>query len=131
MPQTYVCLLSMAIHGTVSILTDATEKIMGFLNNTLQDVANDILNDISSVNSALYQARNAVNGIGGFFGSSTNIPNVSIPAVEALRNVSLPSSIDTALQKLNNSVFSFNEVNNATKNAVLTPFNDLSVRNLL
>lgn len=125
--QTYVCLLTMAIRGSLETVIAATEDVTKFLNNTLHEIETGITNDVANLNKALGKARNDLSGVGGFFGSTASIPNASIPSADSLRNISIPTDVAEKLQSLNDSIPTFAQVHNATNEAILLPFQLLSV----
>jgi hypothetical protein len=76
------------------------------LNNLIETVAGglrtSIQNDIASANSAVKSAIDAINKINPF--SDITAPQISVPSLDALQNISLPPSFQQALTNLNNSL---------------------------
>lgn len=61
-----------------------------------------IQSDVATANSAIQSAVNAVNKINPF--GNINIPQLSIPSLDSLQNVTLPTDFEDALVKLNASL---------------------------
>jgi hypothetical protein len=127
--DTYLCLFTFAIHGTLSALIDSAEDIGKFLTSTLSTISSDILSDISSAQNAIVSAvDNAVNDVGGVLGAGNiNIPQIQIPSVSLLSNITVPDTVLNALQTLNNSIPTFDQVKNDTDGAISFPFELLKV----
>lgn len=67
-----------------------------------------IQNDITNANSAITTAINAVNKINPF--SKITPPQITVPSLNALQNVTLPASFEQTLTDLNNTIPTFNDL---------------------
>lgn len=61
-----------------------------------------IQNDVGAANSAIQTAIGAINKVNPF--GNINVPQFSIPSLDALQNVTLPTDFEDALTKLNSSL---------------------------
>ena len=67
-----------------------------------------IQNDISNANSAITTAIDAINKINPF--SKITAPQITVPSLDALQNVTLPASFEQTLTDLNNTLPTFNDL---------------------
>jgi len=61
-----------------------------------------IQNDIASANNVIKSAIDAVNKVNPF--GDISVPQINVPSLDALQNVTLPPSFEDALTKLNASL---------------------------
>jgi len=127
--DTYLCLITLAVRGSLGAVVDAAEDTVNFLNSTLSTIEHNILSDAAAAqNTILNSVNGIVGGISGAIGLGTlNIPPITIPAASQLLNVTIPTTVSTALENLNNSIPTFDQVKNATDSAVQFPFDLLKV----
>jgi hypothetical protein len=119
--NTYLCLTTFAVTGSLSSVIGAIENAQ----QTLDSDTNAIGNDIASAATTVQNGINALeSGINTLLGSSA--PTVDFSSeINALKNLTLPDSLFADLQKLNNSLPTFQDVKNATETVIRTPFEDL------
>jgi len=131
--ETYLCLFTLAIRGSLGAVITAAEDTTAFLNSTLSTIERNILADAASAQNAILSAVNGiVGGVSGVLGlGSLNIPPVTIPSASELLNINIPNTVTTALENLNNSIPTFDQVENATDSAVRFPFDLLKVYQIL
>jgi uncharacterized protein involved in exopolysaccharide biosynthesis len=67
-----------------------------------------IQNDITNANSVIQTAIDAINKINPF--SKITPPQIAVPSLDALQNVTLPASFQQALTNLNNTLPTFNDL---------------------
>jgi hypothetical protein len=124
--STYVCLLTLAIGGSLHVAISVAEDVTKFLNSTLKGIADDIDKGIADFDGALNSFIGGLNKAGSIFGSSSSAPTLDInSSIDALNNLQLPSNLDEGLNKLNSSIPDFAEVNNFTNNAIKLPFEEI------
>ena len=92
------------------------------MNEAVKDVASGlasaIQDSVNGANSAITSAINAINKVNPF--GNINIPQISSPDLSALNNVTLPSSFQDSLNKLNSSLPTFSQLKDDI-NAVYVP----------
>ena len=66
---------------------------------------------MAGANSAITTAVNGINKVIPF-GAHINVPQFSIPSLNALNNVTLPTDLETALVNLNASIPSLSDLRN-------------------
>jgi len=124
--NTYLCLITLAVSGSLHAAVDILASAQDGLNKTLGDIGNDI----SSIAGGLEKGiQGLVSGINTVFGKN-NPPTVDFSGpLNSLKNVTLPAGLTGDLQKLNNSIPTFDDVKNATDTVIRLPFEE--VKNLV
>lgn len=121
MTNTYLCLITLAVSGSLHYAVDLLNNVQGELNNTLKAIGSDISKATSDVQSSL---NTLAKGINTFLGSS--VPSIDMSKeVNALNNFKLPTNFNDDLIKLNNSIPTFDQVKNVTDTLIRLPFEDL------
>ncbi|KAI0052306.1 hypothetical protein FA95DRAFT_1569389 [Auriscalpium vulgare] len=125
--STFLCFVELVVRGGLSLIIGATQEISSFLTTTFGAIRTNIQNDVSTANSAIATAVNAINKVNPF--SDIKVPQFDIPSLAALQNVTLPTDFTDALTKLNASLPSISQLKNAvndvhrlTRSSIDTPF---------
>ena len=122
MTSTYMCLITLLVAGSLHVALQVAEDVSNFLNSTLKDIGHDISTGVSDFESGLSKVGNA-------FASA--LPGNSHPkldlssSLDKLNNLQLPGTLDEGLSKLNNSIPTFQDVQNFTDNVIRFPFEEL------
>lgn len=122
--QTYLCLITLAVRGSVHVAVGVVEDAADFLNSTIKDIGKDIDKAVNKFEDGLNDFLSGLNSAASFFGGSVPTLNIN-GSVDELKDISLPSSIDKGLDKLNDSIPTFDEVNNFTQNVIRFPFEEV------
>ena len=77
-------------------------QITDFIETTLGSLRTSIQNDITSVNSAIKTAVDAINKVNPF--ADITVPQFTVPSLDSLQNVQIPDDFTQALIKLNSSI---------------------------
>ncbi|KAL1959528.1 hypothetical protein VTO42DRAFT_1973 [Malbranchea cinnamomea] len=121
--QTYLCLITLVVRGSVELALNVIEDLMDFLNKTAKAVGGEIADGISGFEDKLEDFLSGINTITSVFGADWDVPELDFSsAVDKLNNLQLPSSIDETIDKINNSIPTFDEVNKFTNDAIRFPF---------
>jgi flagellar basal body-associated protein FliL len=119
--NTYLCLTTFAVTGSLSAVIGAIESAQKDLNTMTAQIGGEISDVSSDVQSSI---NSLVNGINTFLG--TDAPKVDFTKqINELKNLTLPDSLFQDLQKLNNSLPTFEDVKNATESVIRLPFEEL------
>ncbi|KAL4249501.1 Plasma membrane fusion protein PRM1 [Abortiporus biennis] len=118
--STFLCFLELVVRGALSILIGAVQEFNNFLEGTLNSVRTGIQNDIASANSAIQSAVNAINKVNPF--GDITVPQFSIPSLDGLQNVTLPSDVENSLLQLNASLPSISDLKDKVDQILDTPF---------
>ena len=124
MYQTYLCLITMAVRGTVHVAVGVLEDAADFLNSTIKTVGHDIHDAVDTFEDGLNKFLDVINSVASAFGGSVPELNIS-DSLDELENAHLPSSIDQGLDKLNSSLPTFDEVSTFTENVLRFPFEEV------
>ncbi|KAF7164214.1 hypothetical protein CNMCM5623_008879 [Aspergillus felis] len=122
--QTYLCLFTLAVRGSVHVAVGVIEEAADFLNSTVKEVGDDIGKAVSTFESAFNKFLDGVNTVASAFGASVPTLNLN-SSISKLEHLQLPSSIDKGLDKLNSSLPTFDQVNNFTQTVLRTPFEEV------
>ena len=124
--QTYLCLITFAVAGSLHAAIAVAEDVGNFLNSTAKDVSKDLGSAASDFENALNDFLSGLEDIGSVFGGNDEPPKIDLTSeINTLNNLKLPSDYDSDLQKLNASIPTFAEVNNFTTNAIKWPFEEV------
>ncbi|TFY75661.1 hypothetical protein EWM64_g8351 [Hericium alpestre] len=118
--STFLCFLELVVRGALSLIIGATQEISNFLQSTFSGLRTSIQNDISGVNSVINSTIDGINKINPF--SDIKAPQINVPDLSALENVTLPSDFLQGLQKLNSSLPSVSDLKNKINSLIDTPF---------
>ncbi|KAK1067671.1 plasma membrane fusion protein prm1 [Friedmanniomyces endolithicus] len=125
--STYVCLITLAVSGSLHVAVTVAEDVGNFLNSTIEGVGHDL-------GSVAGDFQNAMNGFLSdldkfeslFTGKKPTPPTIDLSSeISKLNGLELPAGYDQGLDKLNASIPTFAEVNNFTNNAIKLPFEEV------
>lgn len=121
--STYVCLITLVVSGSLHAAIKVAEDVSDFLNKTLGDIGSDIHNGVTGFQDDFNKFTSHLNSIPGLGGG---IPKLDVDSsLDKLDHVTLPSTLDEGLQKLNSSIPTFSEVQNFTNTAIRFPFEEV------
>ncbi|KAF8539901.1 hypothetical protein BDD12DRAFT_804969 [Trichophaea hybrida] len=121
--STYVCLITLAVRGSVEVMVDALKEITDFVNGTMNDIFNSAENDVKGIEDGINKVKTFLDGIPGFFNKGVQIPNVNIPSLDKLKNgLTIPDDFKTKLDNMEKSLPTFQEVKDAANDAIRIPF---------
>ncbi|CCE63514.1 hypothetical protein TPHA_0F00270 [Tetrapisispora phaffii CBS 4417] len=123
---TYECLIVSAIDGTVDVATNATEKLISYVNGSISTLANDLDNGLDDISELINKVLKVADKVENFLtgdddDDESQIASVNL-TISALRNLYIPSSINDKLEALSAKTPSFSEVKNKTQNLIAVPF---------
>lgn len=123
MTSTYICLLTLAISGSLHVAIDMIEEVGDFMNKSISSITGGMTGDLKSFQDGLNGFLRKIN-IGGLLGSSRDPPQIDLSSqIAALNKIQIPTDkLDADLAKLNSSIPTFDEVKNFTDNAIKFPF---------
>lgn len=122
---TYACLLTVAVNTAANTAINATEAVVHFVDNSLNTVIDGIEDGVQALEKAVNAVGTAFNSIASAFKDDKKlISNVSI-SIGSLRNLSIPTTINSKLEELRKEVPDYGNVKNATSKVISIPFNML------
>lgn len=122
--STYLCLITLVVSGSLRAALKIIEDAEGFLNKTLGDIGRGVKKGIEGFSDDLNKFTGALNSVPQLFGGKKGgIPKLDVDGdLDKLDNLKLPASINQGLDKLNDSIPNFTEVQNFTNTALRFPF---------
>ncbi|KAL8997037.1 MAG: hypothetical protein Q9169_003578 [Polycauliona sp. 2 TL-2023] len=122
--STYLCLITLVVSGSLRAALAIIEDANDFLNKTLGDIGRGVKKGVEGFSNDLNKFTGALNSVPQIFGGGKGgIPKINLDDdLDKLDNVQLPASINEGLDKLNDSIPNFAEVQNFTNNALRFPF---------
>jgi hypothetical protein len=124
MTSTYLCLITLAVRGSLGAAVEVGTEIAKGLNKTIDEVTDDIGDATKSVTDAINTIMDKVSDlpfVDGFKAPTINLDD----EINKLKSLEVPPKIQEGLQELNNSIPTFEEVQNFTDNVIRFPFEEV------
>jgi hypothetical protein len=127
MTSTYLCLITLAVSGSLHVALQVIEDAQGALNKSLQAIGSDMSKTVGTFDNLYNEFIGKLgSSLTGLLGSSVNPPTIDLNStLDALNNLQLPSNLDQGLGQLNSSIPTFAQVQNFTDNAIRLPFEEV------
>ncbi|KAL9031370.1 MAG: hypothetical protein Q9196_000587 [Gyalolechia fulgens] len=125
--STYLCLITLVVSGSLHVALKIIEGAEEFLNKTLGDIGKDIQKGVAGFQDDLNKFTGLLNSVPQVFGGDKGgVPKLNLDgSIDKLDNLQLPVSLNQDLDKLNDSIPTFSEVQNFTNNAIRFPFEEV------
>ncbi|KAF7952852.1 hypothetical protein EAE96_006077 [Botrytis aclada] len=126
MTSTYMCLITLAITGSLQVAIQMIEDVGAFMNKSIDTITGNMSSELKSFEDDLNGFLSKIN-IGGIFGSSTSPPTIDLSSeISKLNSIQIdPTTMDADLAKLNASLPTFDQVQNFTDNIIKLPFEEV------
>jgi len=123
MTSTYVCLITLAVSGSLHVALEVIKDVGDFFNKTIDSLTGDLSTGISDFQSGLNGFLQDIN-IPAIFGGSSEPPKLDLSKqIDELKSIQIdPTQMNEGLDKLNASIPTFAQVQNFTNNVIRTPF---------
>ncbi|GEM10975.1 plasma membrane fusion protein PRM1 [Rhodotorula toruloides] len=118
----YLCLLDLAVHGSITVLVKGIEEAQAFVTNAISGVRTAIQASIGDVETAINKTVGVIDKIPG---GNIHLPSLDVPELSALQNVTLPNTLVTALSSLNSSIPTLSEFRSTLDDLVSKPIESL------
>jgi len=124
MTSTYLCLITLAVRGSLGAAVEVGTEIAQGLNHTIDEVTN-------SLGDATKKATDIINDIFDHVKDLPFTPGFERPSLDfndqinKLKSLEVPPQAQEGLQKLNASIPTFEEVQNFTDNVIRLPFEEV------
>lgn len=126
--STYVCLITLAVRGSVGVMVDALKEITDFVNNAMTDIFNSVDGQVQTIEDGINKVTSFLESIPNFLGGGVDIPDVNLPALDKLKDgLTIPDDFKQKLDDMENSIPTFEEVKEAAGDAIRIPFQLLLV----
>ncbi|KAF7185097.1 Plasma membrane fusion protein prm1 [Pseudocercospora fuligena] len=125
--QTYLCLITLAVSGSLHVAVSVAEDVGDFLNSTAKDVGKGLSDVASDFQDAMNGFISGLNDLGSIFtGDDDKPPTIDLSSeIDKLNTLQLPTGYDQGLENLNKSIPTFAQVNNLTQTAIRFPFEEV------
>ena len=119
--NTYLCLTTFAVTGSISAVVGAIQRAQDDLNKMTDSIGDGIADGAKGAQDGINKV---LSGVNTFLG--VDAPKVDFTKqIDELKNLKLPDSFFQDLKKLNDSLPTFQEVKNATESVLRLPFEEL------
>ena len=127
MTSTYVCLITLAVGGSLHAVIDVAELVGKSFNATMKDVAGDLSDAAGDFQTALTNFVKDLNElVGTSISDAIQTPNISLSSeIGKLNGLQLPAGYESGLNSLNGSIPTFAQVHNLTNAAIEFPFEEV------
>ncbi|KAI7371416.1 hypothetical protein KC354_g590 [Hortaea werneckii] len=125
--STYVCLITLAVGGSLHAAISVAEELGDFLNSTAKDVGKGLGDVTADFDGAMDKFLGGLTDFASVFaGKKLDPPTIDLTdEIKKLDNLQIPSDYDEDLMKLNDSIPTFEEVHNFTNAAIRLPFEEV------
>ncbi|KAH8818395.1 putative plasma membrane fusion protein prm1 [Hyaloscypha sp. PMI_1271] len=122
----YLCLITFAVTGSLHAAIDMIEKVGTFMNESISTITGDLSKGIQGFEKDITTFLSAIN-IGGILGGSKTPPTINVDGfISKLNGITIdPTKMDAELTKLNASIPTFADVQNATNFVLRLPFEEV------
>ncbi|WWD21193.1 hypothetical protein CI109_105677 [Kwoniella shandongensis] len=117
-----LCTIELAVRGTLEILIDAVQTISDAITSSLNSIRTDIQNDIAGANNIIQTAVSGINSVTNLVHVNLTIPQFSIPSLDFLANVTIPTTFEDGLISLNSTLPTLAELKQKMDIIIDTPF---------
>jgi hypothetical protein len=126
MTNTYLCLITFAVSGSLHSVIGVLDSAQDGLNKLTQTLGKDLSGAVNTFEDAY---NSFIGKLESFiaFGQTVDQPSpLNLTSeMNALKNLKLPGNLDADLKKLNGSIPTFDQVKNFTENIIRLPFEEV------
>ena len=126
MTSTYLCLITMGVHGALDGVSSVLESSQADINALTKSVTGEIADSMGDFGSAYTTLQKSIDAV-SFAGKHIDIPNLPnlTDQRNALTSFQLPSNLSEPFIKLNQTIPDFAGVKNLTDEVIRFPFNEV------
>jgi hypothetical protein len=126
MTNTYLCLITFAVTGSLRSVINVIDSVEDDINKLGGKVGGEIGDAMKDFSDLYKKVQDGAKGL-TLGVTSLNLPNLPdmTKQIDELKNFKLPPELDADLQKLNNSLPSFDQVKNVTESVIRLPFEEI------
>ncbi|TQS38295.1 hypothetical protein Golomagni_01201 [Golovinomyces magnicellulatus] len=124
--QTYACLITFAVTGSLAASIELIEKVGKFMNESIGSATETLARDSQKFQDGLNDFLKKIQ-LPAFLGGTKAVPKIDISGpIESLRNIKIdPTAMNSELNRLNSSLPNFADVQKFTEQAINFPFMQL------
>lgn len=128
MTSTYLCLITLAVSGSLHVALQVVEDAQNALNKALDGVGNDMAKAVGTFEDTYKKFIDALDKASLGFLNKADPPALDLSKqIDAMKNLKLPGDLSDSLDKLNNSIPTFADVQNFTETALRLPFEEVKL----
>jgi len=128
MTSTYVCLITLAVGGSLHVAIQVVEDAQNALNKAIDGIGDDMGKAVGTFEDTYKKFIDALNKASLGFLNQADPPALDLTKqIDAMKNLKLPGDLSDGLDKLNKSIPTFAEVHNFTDNAIRLPFEEVKL----
>ncbi|WRT69250.1 uncharacterized protein IL334_006234 [Kwoniella shivajii] len=120
-----LCTIELAVRGTLEIVIGAVDVITDAVTESLNSIRNEIQSDISAANRLIQSAVSGINSVTSLVNVNLSVPEFTIPSLDFLANVTIPTTFEDSLIKLNTSLPTLGELKQKMNAIIDVPFEAL------
>jgi len=122
MTSTYLCLITLAVRGSMQAAVEIGQEISKGLNETIEAVTGDMGEAVKDVTDAMNAVAEKLNS---FIGGG-KLPSINLDEeITKLKALEAPPELNEGLQKLNSSIPDFKDVQQFVDDVIRTPFEEV------
>lgn len=122
MTSTYLCLITLAVSGSLHAAVEIGNEIAKSLNQTIDEVTDDMGDAVKSVTDGIKSVTDKIN----FSFPDDALPSINLDdEINKLKALEIPPQLQQGLQDLNKSIPTFEQVQNFTDNLIRVPFEEV------
>lgn len=123
MTSTYLCLITLAVSGSLHAAVEIGNAMAETLNKTIDEVTDGIGDGVKTVTDGINSVLDKINFP---FGDSFDKPDINLDdQIDKLKSLQVPPEFQEGLQELNKSIPNFEDVQNFTDNIIRLPFQEV------
>jgi hypothetical protein len=123
--NTYVCLITLAVKGSVGVLVDATKEITDFINKATTEIFDEAQSGLKGLQDGLDKFSDGLGTVSDFFGGGPELPKIELPAIDKLKDIKIPDTFTQKLDDLEKSIPDFHTVKDAANKVIRMPFQEI------
>jgi len=121
MTSTYLCLITLAVRGSIGAVTESSAKIYESVQKVIEEATNSIADEGKSLSDTLNTLADKIGR--NPFANGQTLPKVDFTdPINKLKELKLPSDIEDGLVKLNASMPDFEDIQNYIDSIIKIPF---------
>ncbi|ORY18745.1 hypothetical protein BCR34DRAFT_293433 [Clohesyomyces aquaticus] len=124
MTNTYLCLITLAVSGSLHAAVEIGTEISKGLNKTIDEVTNNMGDAVKSVSDGIEKVLSTLNSVP--FAPDFQKPSINLDdEISKLKALEVPPKLQQGLQDLNKSIPTFEDVQNFTDSVIRLPFEEV------
>jgi hypothetical protein len=128
MTSTYLCLITLAVSGSLHVALQVVKDAQDALNKAIDGIGEDMSKAVGTFEDTYKKFIDALNKASLGFTNQADPPQLDLSQqIDGLKNLKLPADLSEGLDKLNQSIPTFGDVQNFTENAIRLPFEQVKL----